>query len=203
MAIHFSSLRPAVVKPLMNVRAPAVTARTTRAATVAARTATDAAPAAASSGSDPAADFRALFGGAAASAAAPATTTAPASSAPNKNAVPTVDSVFGPSPWLANPTGTCPNGEVFGYNPIYFATPATAQKVAQMVGGSVVQDFEFTKNTPGNPFSQQQPNQMVQLANGALINPGLVASFYTHGYPRWMVDQMVANEVAGATRIDT
>ena len=40
---------------------------------------------------------------------------------------------------------------------------------------------------------------MVKLANGALVNPGVIASFYTHGYPQWMVDQMVSNEVAGAT----
>jgi hypothetical protein len=35
---------------------------------------------------------------------------------------------------------------------------------------------------------------MVQLANGALINPGLVASFYTQGYPQSSIDQMIAAE---------
>jgi hypothetical protein len=104
---------------------------------------------------------------------------------------------------VANPTGVCPDGTLYSYNPIYFATPATAQTVAQMVGGTVVQDDEFTKNTPGNPFHQSQSNNMVQLANGALVNPGLIASFYTHGYPQWMVNQMVANEVAGATSVGT
>ena len=208
MAIHFSSLRPAVVRPAV-VRPPAIAVRPTRTASTASLTVPKAAPATVST-TDPAADFRALFGGAAASqpqvaaASQPqAAAAVPAVQAPNPHAVPTVESMFGPAPWLANPTGTCPNGDTFGYNPLYFATPATAQKVAQMVGGSVVQDNEFTKNTPGNPFSQQQPNQMVQLANGALINPGLVASFYTHGYPQWMVDQMIANEVAGAASTGT
>ena len=39
---------------------------------------------------------------------------------------------------------------------------------------------------------------MVKLSDGRLINPGLVASFYTHGYPQSYVDQMIANEVKGA-----
>ena len=67
-----------------------------------------------------------------------------------------------------------------------------------MVGGKVVEDNEFTKNTPGDPFAQQQPNEMVELPNGALINPGLVASLYTHGYSQRVVNQAISNEVAGA-----
>lgn len=114
------------------------------------------------------------------------------------NAVLTAEQVFGANPWVANPSGTCPNGQTFGYNPLYFATAGTAADVAQMVGGTVVQDNEFTKNTPGDPFTQQQPNEMVELPGGALINPGLIASLYTHGYPQWMVNQAVSNEVAGA-----
>ena len=125
-----------------------------------------------------------------------ATATTPSASDPN--AVLTAEQVFGSDPWVEDPTGSGPNGVSFGYNPLYFATPTTAAEVAQMVGGTVVQDNEFTKNTPGDPFVQQQPNEMVQLPDGALINPGLIASLYTHGLPQWEVNQAVANEVAGA-----
>ena len=76
-------------------------------------------------------DFRALLTNTAA-AATPAT---PAPTAP-----PTAASVFGANPWITNPSGTNPNGVHYGYNPIYFATPATAAKVAQMVGGKVVHE---------------------------------------------------------------
>lgn len=107
---------------------------------------------------------------------------------------PTAQSVFGSSPWLTNPTGNNPNGTTYGFNPIFFATSQTAATVAKMVGGTVVPENELVSS---GPFSQNQPNLMVQLPNGGLINPGLVASFYTHGYPESMVDQMVANEVAG------
>jgi hypothetical protein len=100
---------------------------------------------------------------------------------------------------MSNPTGTGPNGITYGYNPLYFATESTAEQVAKMVGGTVVQSNEFMKDTPGTPFVQQQPNEMVQLSNGALINPGLIASLYTHGYPQWgEVDQYVAAQVADA-----
>jgi predicted AlkP superfamily pyrophosphatase or phosphodiesterase len=102
-----------------------------------------------------------------------------------------VESVFGSNPWVTNPSGVCPDGTLYSYNPIYFAT-----------GGTVVQNDQFT-GTTGDPFHQSQSNNMVQLANGALVNPGLIASFYTHGYPQWMVNQMVSNEVAGATSAGT
>jgi hypothetical protein len=145
---------------------------------------------------------------AAASATAKASSTAPATSTTttaspataatsDPNAVLTAEQVFGANPWLTDPTGAGPNGLTFGYNPLYFATASTAAAVAQMVGGTVVEDDEFTKNTPGDPFVQQQPNEMVELPDGALVNPGLVAAFYTHGYPNSVVNQEIANEVAG------
>jgi len=110
----------------------------------------------------------------------------------------TAQQVFGVDPWVADPTGSGPTGLTFGYNPLYFATASTAAEVAQMVGGKVVQDDEFSKTTPGQLFIQQQPNEMVELPDGALINPGLIASLYTHGYPNWMVNQAISNEVAGS-----
>jgi hypothetical protein len=129
-------------------------------------------------------DWRALFTGKA---------TIVTSDPPPTNTAPTAESVFGPNPWISNPTGMGPGGNVYSYNPYYFATPQTAAKVAQMVGGTVVQTYAFTPN--GGPFAQMQPNQMVQLSNGRLINPGLVASFYTHGYSQSYIDQLVAAEV--------
>ena len=139
--------------------------------------------------SDPAADFRGIFSGGIASVG---TNNTP----PPQPAPPTAESVFGPNPWVTNPTCMGPNGQTVGYNPFYFATPETAAKVAQMVGGKVVQTYEFTPT--GGAFAQQQPNQMVQLPDGRLVNPGLIASFYTHGYPQSYVDMMVASEVKNA-----
>jgi len=124
-----------------------------------------------------------------------ATTTAPAT--PAAAAAPTAQSVFGANPWDTNPTGSGPTG-TFTYNPYYFATEQTAADVASMVGGKVV-EMNAVGGPSGNPFVQNQPNEMVQLANGALINPGLVASFYTHGYPQSMVNQMISNEVTNVS----
>jgi hypothetical protein len=123
--------------------------------------------------------------------------TAPSATAGQSTGGPTAEGVFGPNPWLTNPTGLNPDGSTYSFNPQYFATPQTAAEVAQMVGGKVVQANEMT--SVAGPYQQQQPNQMVQLKNGALINPGLVAGFYTHGYPQSFVDQMIANEVNNST----
>ena len=125
------------------------------------------------------------------SSAADATQT---STVPDPHSVPTLASVFGATPWLANPQGRDPNGNPFNFNPIYFASAETAAKVAQMTGGQVVTENAILTN---GPITQSQPNYMVELPNGKLINPGLVASFYTHGYPQFYVDQMVAQEAAG------
>jgi len=108
---------------------------------------------------------------------------------------PTAQSVFGPDVWMTNPTGLNPDGTDFQYNPIYFATPSTAQTVAQMVGGTVVIDDQFCAPGTG-AFPQNQPNYMVKMPNGAVINPGLVASFYTFGFSQSQVDTMVAQEAA-------
>jgi hypothetical protein len=104
--------------------------------------------------------------------------------------------VFGPNPWLTQPGGVGPGGVTYSYNPFFFASIQTAAKVAEMVGGTVVESNQFTPN--GGPFMQSQPNYMVQLEDGRMINPGLVASFYTHGYPQSYIDQMIANEVRNA-----
>jgi hypothetical protein len=106
---------------------------------------------------------------------------------------PTAQSLFGDNPWSGNAGGIGPNGR-YSYNPYYFATPQTAAKVAQMLGGKVV---AMDAITPFGPFKQNEPNQMVQMPDGKLINAGLVAGFYDHGFTQQMVNKMIAAEVSG------
>ena len=108
---------------------------------------------------------------------------------------PTAQSVFGDQPWIQDPQGTGPDSTSWSYNPIYFATDATAQQVASMVGGTVIQQEVMTPVS--GPFEQSQPNEMVQLANGSVVNPGLIADFYDHGYSQSFVNQMIQNEIKG------
>jgi len=124
----------------------------------------------------------------------PVATTPAAVPTPNPSTMaPTAQSLFGDNPWITNAGGTGP-GVSYSYNPYYFATPQTAAKVAQMLGGTVVATAAIT---PFGPFSQNQPNQMVQMPDGRLINAGLIAGFYDHGYSQQTVDKMIAAEVSG------
>lgn len=205
MAIHIASLKassPMSSAPPVSRRVAAPASRATgiqvrvpesgktpsfRMLTSAAASAATAKVPAAATPPDPEAAFKALFpdmGG---------THSLMAQAVPQQ--APTAESVFGDNPWLVNPTGMAPDGSIYSYTPQWFATPQTAATVAQMVGGTVVETDEMT-NAPGSLYQQQQPNEMVRLKNGALINAGLVAGFYTHGYPQSFVDQMIANEVA-------
>jgi hypothetical protein len=63
-----------------------------------------------------------------------------------------------------------------------------------MLGGTVV---AMNAITPYGPFVQNQPNQMVQMPDGKLINAGLVAGMYDHGYTQQAVDSMIAGEISG------
>ena len=176
------------------LRQPSQAAHTTpgasRRSTAATSTVSTASTSTAAFANTAAPDFRALFAGSPASTeAAP-----PAQSSPPPP--PTAQSVFGANPWMTNPGGKAPNGLTYNYNPVYFATPETAAKVAQMVGGKVV---ETNAITPLGPFQQNQPNEMVQLANGRMINAGIIASLYDHGYSQQYVDKLVANEVNDTT----
>ena len=139
-----------------------------------------------------ASDFRALFS----SQPTPVATPAAASVSLQPAPAPTPESVFGASPWVANPSGKNPDGTQFGYNPWYFATPQAAAQVARLLGGKVVASNEFT--APGSPFVQQQPNLMVEMPDGRRINAGLVASFYAHGYPQSYIDSLIAAQINGS-----
>jgi len=189
--VHVTSTVRPVAQPVSTITR-ARTAATKASSTTGTSTTAGAATAAGESTDSGAADFLALF--------TSKTTGSAASNPPPPQAppppAPTAQSVFGPNPWIGNPTGIGPNGATYSYNPYYFATAQTAATVAQMVGGKVVQSNQFTGS--GGAFQQQQPNYMVQLADGRMINPGLVASFYDHGYPQSYVDMMVACEVQNA-----
>ena len=106
---------------------------------------------------------------------------------------PSAQSLFGDNPWCTDAGGTGPQG-AYCYNPVYFATPATAAKVAQMLGGKVV---AMDSITPFGPFKQNQPNLMVQMPDGKLINAGLIAGLYSHGYSKQTVDRLISQEVNG------
>jgi hypothetical protein len=136
-----------------------------------------------------------LFGGSSYNTADPMIAKPIPATTPDTTIVPTAQSVFGDDVWMTDPIGLNPNGTTFEYNPFYFATPSTAQTVAQMVGGTVVVADQFCAPGAG-AFPQQQPNYMVKMPDGALINPGLVASFYTFGFSQSQVSTMVAQEVA-------
>jgi hypothetical protein len=96
---------------------------------------------------------------------------------------------------MADPTGSGPGPQTH-YSSFYFATPQTAETVAKMLGGTVVESNEII--TGPSVFRQDQPNLMVQLPNGGKVNPGLIATFFTHNWPASFVNQQIANEVAGA-----
>jgi hypothetical protein len=135
---------------------------------------------------DPAADFKALFGSGNYSVSAPTTVTAP------KAAAPTLESVFGGSPYVSNPGGTAPNGVSYGYNPTYFATQSAADKLAQMYGGTVV---EKNAITPYGPFQQNQMNQMIQFPNGNVVNAGILASYFDRGWSQEQINGAIAGEI--------
>jgi hypothetical protein len=182
--VHVNATIRPITPPIVLPRPVRPTATTTTTGTATGGTSSDTG----------ATDFQALFTPKVTSTGG--SSSIPVFNPPPPTPAPTAESVFGPNPWMTDPTGTGPNGATFGYNSSYFASPDTAAKVAQMVGGTVIQSNQFTGN--GGAFTQQQPNLMVQLPNGHLINPGLVASFYTHGYPQSYIDQMVTNEIQNA-----
>ena len=114
---------------------------------------------------------------------------------PDPHSIPTAQSVFGEHVWLDAPTGAGPSNTHWNYNPIYFATPETAEKIATMVGGKVVEENSLA---PNGPMRQQQPNQMIELPDGHRVNAGLIADFFNHGYPQYYTDLMVQAEIRGS-----
>lgn len=164
-------------------------------------------------------DFRALFGGSQASSAtansSPAaatagqSTSADASSlvpaavralvapgaALNQNGGLTAESLFGTDIFLKNPSG---HGgyHVWNYNPAYFATRQTADIVAKMLGGIVIERNDICSGAGG--LFQDQPNEMVQLPNGKLVNAGIVADIFNHESCQVMQNKLLQEAVEEA-----
>jgi hypothetical protein len=61
-------------------------------------------------------------------------------------------------------------------NPIYFATPATAQWIAQKYGTGEVTTRPFEGQ--GGPFSADGTEYWITLKNGVQVNAGLLANYY-------------------------
>ena len=108
---------------------------------------------------------------------------------------PTVEAVFGPYPYVTDPKpgGSGPNKVTFDYNPIYFATPLTAEIVRKAIGGTAV--VAMNAITPFGPYIQNQPNLMVLMPDGSMHVAGLIANCFSHGYPWAYVDQTIAQEI--------
>lgn len=141
-------------------------------------------------------DFRDLFRNyqpASKAPAAPAPTATPLT-APAPAVAPGPSKLeIGDDAFVAQPTGKMPDGRSYGFNPVYFASDETAQKIADLVGGIVVKRADLV-DTGG--FAQDQLNNMIQMPNGKLINAGLLASVFTHGYSEYYCEQFIARETS-------
>lgn len=82
--------------------------------------------------------------------------------------------------------------DVAGYNPSQYATTETANQLAQMLGGQVVQ----TQMGPGSPFNVPNQNSL-SFGSGSPLNAGLVAGMYQR-YPKAVADAMMQAEFANA-----
>jgi hypothetical protein len=96
---------------------------------------------------------------------------------------------------MDSPTGNGPTGS-FDFNPEYFPTEETANKIAGMLGGKVVPQHAIL-SSPGSPLHQNQVNYMVELPNGRTINPGFIAQAISSGQPRTTIDAIIYSEVTG------
>jgi hypothetical protein len=103
-------------------------------------------------------------------------------------------SPFGPNPFAANPGYVGPYGPG-SYNPQTFATMETAQKVAQMFGGTVTTTEGNMLGAPGSPFSTNQPQPMVKMPDGRFIDPAEIARVYGR--------QMIDNPSIGMAQIQS
>ena len=111
------------------------------------------------------ADFRQLFGGSP-GATAPSAVVTPAVATP-------LDSPFVPS----FRTATVTDGvNVWGLNSTYFATQDTAQWIANKYGTGQVIETPFEGS--GGPFSASANEYQIKMADGRLVNAGILAGYY-------------------------
>jgi hypothetical protein len=90
--------------------------------------------------------------------------------------------------WETEVTGTAPDGTRCSYNPRHFATAETADQLAEMLGGEVVEV------NLGDVFSRSAPERLIVVGE-ARLNAGLVADLYSK-HPKEVADQMVADTIA-------
>jgi hypothetical protein len=135
--------------------------------------------------------------------------------------VPTMEELFGTSPFVTSPRpgGTGPYG-AYSYNPSFFATPETAEKVRVLLGGLAVEAVDAM--TPAGSFQQNTPNNMVRMPilaadtdaagkgeadnngvpidpKGRLINAGVIANLFSHGYASIaLIEQPISDAVGFA-----
>ncbi len=98
---------------------------------------------------------------------------------------------YGSNPFAPNPGFTGPYGPG-GYGPQTFSTQSVAQQIAQQYGGTVVNGANTDPNNPANsslligPGSQFKTNQtqyMIQMPNGAVVDPAKISSIYANAGP--------------------
>lgn len=105
-------------------------------------------------------------------AAAPAPTPAAAQpAAPSAPAQQTSPAASTTDLWESSVTGTGPYGGTWNYNPLQFATPQTAEQMAQIVGGQVQAD------TLGL-YTTSSPILEITGAGDNPLNAGLVADLF-------------------------
>jgi len=109
---------------------------------------------------------------------------------PSPTTNPTAEAIFGANPWQTDAGGSM-NGISYGYSKYYFATPTAAKQVADMLGGTVVEEYSLG----GGPPTQNKPNELVLLPGGQKVNAGLIMQVWTHGYPENYIDQVVSQIV--------
>jgi hypothetical protein len=111
--------------------------------------------------------------------------------------IPTPEEIFGENPFVENPQGQFTDAysgqlRTYGFRSMYFATEKAALKIAEQLGGTVVQRSAIVD---AGFFTQVQPNQMILLPNGRELNAGIIADFYNHGYSQSYIDRLIANEI--------
>lgn len=115
-----------------------------------------------------------------------------------------------PSAYQTDPSGLGPpqgdiSSENFGqpiethYNPMYYATDATAQNLASQYGGQVISAPELNAGggTPGSPWNVPNANY-IRTGNGAIANAGQLQK-YIDAFGPVVGARMIQEELAGDT----
>ena len=96
-------------------------------------------------------------------------------------------------------TATITDGvQVWGLNHTYFATRETAQWIANQYGTGQVVEVPFGGN--GGPYSASATEYHIKLADGRLVNAGILAGYYERNpetlFPG-LADKLIRAQLAG------